>query len=181
MPATITLKIMVKESVIFRNAAAKDIPQIWKILQQAIFRRKLDGSNQWQDGYPNLQIVENDIKRNIGFVLANAAEIIGYCAVLINDEPVYDAIHGKWLTCNDFVVVHRIAIADKYLKQGYADAIFEEIEKYAVANNIFSLKADTNFDNPAMLHLFEKRGFVYCGEVFFRKSPRKAFEKRLTE
>jgi hypothetical protein len=37
----------------FRKATPPEIPQIWDILQQAIIRRKNDGSNQWQDGYPN--------------------------------------------------------------------------------------------------------------------------------
>jgi hypothetical protein len=27
------------------------------ILQQAIARRKADGSNQWQDGYPNPEVI----------------------------------------------------------------------------------------------------------------------------
>jgi hypothetical protein len=31
--------------------------QIWIILQQAIARRKADGSNQWQDGYPNPEVI----------------------------------------------------------------------------------------------------------------------------
>ena len=42
-----------------------------------------------------------------------------------------------------------------------------------------SLRADTNFDNAPMLHLFEKLGYKYCGEVTFRGTPRKAFEKKL--
>ncbi len=31
---------------------------IWEILQDAILRRKKDGSNQWQDGYPNPESVQ---------------------------------------------------------------------------------------------------------------------------
>ncbi|HAI81103.1 MAG TPA: GNAT family N-acetyltransferase, partial [Chryseobacterium sp.] len=36
----------------FRKATPEDAGQIWQILQQAIRRRKNDGSRQWQDGYP---------------------------------------------------------------------------------------------------------------------------------
>ena len=57
--------------------------------------------------------------------------------------------------------------------------MFRQIEKYAVNNNIFSIKLDTNFDNPSMINIFEKLGYMYCGEVFFRGSPRKAYEKVL--
>jgi hypothetical protein len=36
-------------------------------LQQAIARRKEDGSNQWQDGYQS-DGIQNDIDKNAGFV-----------------------------------------------------------------------------------------------------------------
>lgn len=163
----------------FRKAIIIDIPAIWKILQQAILRRKNDGSNQWQDGYPNPDVIKKDIEKEVGFVLTEGDNIIGYVAVLINDEPEYKNIEGKWLTNDDFVVFHRVAIADSHLGKGLAKLMFEYIEKYALENSIQSIKADTNFDNPAMITLFEKSGYQYCGEVYFRGSPRRAYEKVL--
>ena len=41
----------------FRKASILDKNQIWEILKQAILRRKNEGSQQWQDGYPNLDII----------------------------------------------------------------------------------------------------------------------------
>jgi hypothetical protein len=38
---------------------------------------------------------------------------------------------------------------------------------------------DTNFDNLPMLNIFEKLGYTYCGEVYFRGSARRAYEKVL--
>ena len=164
---------------LFRLATLTDLPAIWDILQQAIARRKADGSNQWQDGYPNPEVVQNDIEKEVGFVLTLENEIAGYFVVLINDEPEYAKIEGKWLTNDDFVVFHRVAISEDNLGKGLAKSIFRFIEDYALNNDIFSVKADTNFDNHAMLSLFEKSGYVYCGEVYFRGSPRRAYEKML--
>lgn len=163
----------------FRRATISEIPQIWDILQKAIHRRKKDGSEQWQDGYPNPEVIQNDIIKEAGFVLTNENTIIGYVAVIINDEPAYTAIQGKWLTNEDFVVFHRVAIAEDYLGKGLSKVILNYIEDFALSKQIYSLKADTNFDNLAMLHIFEKLGYQYCGEVFFRGSARKAFEKVL--
>jgi len=164
---------------IFRKARQADADKIWEILQQAILKRKNEGSNQWQDGYPNPTVVANDIANGYGFVLANGNDIAGYCAILINDEPAYDDIEGKWLTDGDFIVYHRVAIAENYLGKGLARQMLKHIDAFALANNIYSVKADTNFDNNSMLALFEKTGYVYCGEVYFRGAPRKAFEKVL--
>ena len=163
----------------FRKAQRHEWPQIWKIIQHAIARRKADGSNQWQDGYPNPEVLRSDIEKDAGFVLVDGETIAGYCAVIINDEPAYAAIEGKWLTNGDFVVFHRVAIAKSHLGQGLAKQLLRHIETFALNNNIHSIKADTNFDNPAMLHVFASMGYVYCGEVYFRGSARKAYEKVL--
>lgn len=163
----------------FSKAKLTQLPEIWNIIQEAIDRRKKDGSNQWQDGYPNPEVLQNDIKKNVGFVLTENNTIIGYCAILINDEPEYEKIKGNWLTTSDFIVFHRLAIASTYLGKGYAKIILNYIEDYALKNNIYSVKADTYFDNLIMIAIFKKANYTYCGEVFFRGSPRKAFEKVL--
>lgn len=163
----------------FRKATPTDAPHIWTILQNAILRRKADGSNQWQDGYPNPEIIQQDIEKGIGYVLTDGKMIVGYAAVLINDEPEYDNLQGKWLTTSDFVVFHRVAIAQEYIGQNLSKKMIEYIEAFALANNIRSLKADTNHDNFAMMNIFEKAGFVFCGIVHFRGSPRRAYEKVL--
>lgn len=163
----------------FRKAILSDKESIWNIIELAIKRRKQDGSEQWQDGYPNLQVIENDINTEVGFVLTDENTIIGYCAVLINDEPEYEKIIGKWVTNTDFVVVHRIAISEKYLGQNLSCTLLEKVEEFTLNKGIFSIKVDTNFDNFAMLKIFKKLDFIYCGEVYFRGSARKAFEKVL--
>lgn len=165
----------------FRKASILDKNQIWEILKQAILRRKNEGSLQWQDGYPNLDIIQNDIENEVAFVLYLQNTIVGYCAIMINNEPAYSNIDGKWQSNSDFVVFHRIAISEAFLKKGLSRIILQNIETFAQNNHIYSIKADTNFDNQAMLHLFEKSGYLYCGEVFFRGFPRKAFEKVLLE
>ena len=111
--------------------------------------------------------------------LVENEKIIGYTAILISDEPAYAAIEGKWLTNNEFVVLHRVAIAEEHLGKGLAKMIMKYIEAFAVSNNIYSVKADTNYDNLAMIKIFENLGYSYCGEVYFRGSPRKAYEKAL--
>jgi len=165
----------------FRKAQLTELPQLWNIFQQAIARRKEAGSNQWQDGYPNPDVLRNYIVKGTGFVLTEGGTIVGYCAIMINDEPAYAHIDGKWLTDGDFVVFHRIALSAGHLGKGLAKKMMAHIEAFARRNNVGSIKADTNFDNAAMLRIFETSGYVYCGEVHFRGSPRKAYEKLLPD
>lgn len=163
----------------FRKAKLNELSQIWEIIQHAISRRKEEGSDQWQDGYPNPDVLRNDIDKEAGFVLTDGETIVGYCAVMINNEPAYAHIDGKWLTDDDFVVFHRIAISKDHLGRGLAKKMMEYIEAFAKSNNIGSIKADTNYDNTAMLWIFESMGYAYCGEVLLRGRPRRAYEKLL--
>lgn len=163
----------------FKKAVVTQIPEIWIILQQAIARRKADESQQWQDGYPNPEVILNDINKDAAYVLTEGEIIIGYVAMMINDEPEYENIEGKWLTNTDFVVFHRVAISELHLGKSLAKKMMQFIEDFAIQNNIYSIKADTNFDNHAMMAIFEKLGYSYCGEVYFRGSVRRAYEKVL--
>lgn len=165
---------------LLRKAISEDTENIWVILRQAIARRKADGSNQWQDGYPNPEVIARDIEREIGYVLEYDSRVIGYTAILINDEPEYAKIEGSWLIDQDFVVYHRVAISEDYAGQGFSYELLQHIEAYARKQGIHSLKADTNHDNGPMLRIFEKEGYTYCGKVYFRGSPRLAYEKVLT-
>lgn len=74
-----------------------------------------------------------------------------------------------------------MALSEQNLGKGLAKKIMLYAEEVALANNIFSIKVDTNFDNIPMLKIFEKLGYIYCGEVEFRGSKRKAFEKVLAK
>ncbi|WP_114789924.1 GNAT family N-acetyltransferase [Niabella yanshanensis] len=167
------------ETFIFRKAETGDADRIWEIVQQAIERRRLDGSRQWQDGYPNPGTVQTDIENGWGFVLTNETGVVAYSALIENDEPAYDQIDGAWLTQGDFLVVHRVAVSDRVAGKGVATRLFKAIEGYAVAQQMPSIKVDTNFDNPAMLRILDKLGYHYCGEVILMGAPRKAFEKVL--
>lgn len=97
-------------------------------MQQEIARRKQDGSEQWQDGYPNLQSIQNEVEKGQGFVLTEGETVIGYSAVILNDEPEYAKIKGEWLSNDDFVAGHRVALSENYLGKGLAKKILEYIE-----------------------------------------------------
>ncbi|MGE4513330.1 MAG: N-acetyltransferase family protein [Chryseobacterium sp.] len=160
-----------------RKAETEDRDIIWNILQQAIERRRKDGSMQWQEGYPNLNTVETDIENGFGYVMTVNGEIAVYAALILNDEPAYDNIDGAWLSNGEFVVVHRVAVDEKFAGQGMVKKLFDHIEDFTRSHGIRSVKVDTNFDNIAMLKILESKSYTYCGEVFLAGGMRKAFEK----
>ncbi len=167
------------EELILRKATPSDVQNIWKILQQAIERRKSDGSDQWQNGYPNEESIKDDIKNGVGYVYENEQKIACYAAIIFDIEPAYEIIEGKWKSSGKYAVVHRVAVSGDFAGRGIATKLFLDIENFAKSKDYFVIKVDTNFDNLAMLKILEKLNYEYRGKVYFRGSERKAFEKIL--
>ncbi|GET46346.1 GNAT family N-acetyltransferase [Capnocytophaga felis] len=170
---------MEKNSYQFRKALLSDLQGIWGIILFAKEMRKQEGSQQWQDGYPNEKTIRSDIEKGYGNVIESEGEIVAYFALIFDKEPAYEVIEGKWKTQGDYAVVHRMAVAKSFKGKGIGKEILKKVEKVSIQNNVFSVRIDTNFDNIPMLRILEKLGYVYCGEVYFRGSARKAFEKVL--
>jgi GNAT superfamily N-acetyltransferase len=165
--------------MILRLANLADAKTIWEILQAAILQRKMDGSTQWQNGYPNEGTVASDIQQGYGYVLEENNMIIAYAAIVFGDEPTYEVINGAWLSNQPYVVVHRVATTPTFKGKGIATQLFLMLEKLALSKNIFSIKVDTNFDNIPMLKIMDNLNYTYCGEIFVSGSPRRAYEKLL--
>lgn len=165
--------------MILRPATRTDLPATWTIIQFAIEQRRLDGSTQWQDGYPNPGTLQDDLDKGQAHVLELDGEIVLYAAIIFDTEPAYEAIEGKWLTDGPYVVLHRVAIAPTVKGKGIATAFFRMVEDLARERGVPSIKVDTNFDNAPMLRIMDKLGYTYCGLVYFRGSARRAYEKVL--
>ena len=164
-----------------RLANPEDKNTIWEILLAAIEQRRKDGSDQWQNGYPNEQTVTTDIQNGYGYVLVDNQAIIAYAAIIFGIEPTYTDIQGQWLSNGDYAVVHRVATAEALKRKGMGANLFLLIEELCVEKNIFSIKVDTNFDNVPMLRILHKLNYTYCGEIFFSGASRKAYEKLLNQ
>lgn len=165
--------------MILRKATFSEQSIIWTILQQAIQQRKEDGSDQWQNGYPNEQTVHDDVTHGYAYVLVDHDVIIAYAAIIFGIEPAYNDIKGRWLTNDDYVVVHRVATSNAVKGKGVATHLFKEIERLSMEQKVSSIKVDTNFDNVPMIKILDKLNYIYCGEIFFSGAPRKAYEKVL--
>ncbi|MGO1788430.1 MAG: GNAT family N-acetyltransferase [Sphingobacterium sp.] len=164
----------------FRLAASSEVSMIWQIFIDAIRKRKEEGSEQWQDGYPNTNVIESDIEKGNGYVVIDpSGRLVGYLALIYDGEPAYELIDKKWLTNRPYSVIHRLAVSQQPRIKGLATWMLSQAEQRSLQAGYLSLKIDTNFDNTGMLRVLEKREYVYCGIVYLRGGDRHAFEKML--
>ncbi|MBW6409632.1 GNAT family N-acetyltransferase [Clostridium weizhouense] len=165
----------------FRKSVESDINSIINIIKKAqeYFGKK--GIDQWQNNYPNIETIREDISNKNSYVLLKDNNIIGTAMLSFDGEKTYEYIYqGAWVSDNKYAVVHRIAIDDNYKGLGIAKLIIENIEKICLNKNIHSIRIDTHKDNVSMQKMLKKNGFKYCGIIYLEdKSERIAFEKTL--
>lgn len=165
----------------FRKTTVNDIDNVMKIIKKSQEYFKSQGIDQWQDNYPNTEVIQNDINNNHSYVVVKDGDIVATTAISFDGESTYDEIHdGKWLSENDYAVIHRIAVDDTYKGLGIGAKIIKEVERYCNERKVNSIKVDTHEDNKSMQRLLEKCGFKYCGVIYLSdRNKRVAFEKVL--
>lgn len=160
-----------------RRAVATDVPAIVGIMKKAVQKMLAEGKCQWDETYPTASHIRADIDQEIGHVLELNGRPVAYGAIVINGEPAYDRLDGKWLSEGDYVVIHRIAVDTDVACRGLGRAFINAAQDYAALRGVHSFKIDTNYDNDAMLHLLKSLGFSYCGVIHYERGDRMAFEK----
>ena len=167
---------MVKNMV--RIAELKDVERILDIIKDAKSFLKNLGVDQWQGDYPNKDTILNDISKNQLFVYEEE-EVLGFIAIIQGIEETYNIIYnGKWLSDQEYITIHRIAVKEQAKKRNIGTKLFEYAIAYAKENNIRSVRVDTHKDNYAMQALINKEGFIKCGYIYLKDhSLRLAYEK----
>jgi GNAT superfamily N-acetyltransferase len=164
---------------LLRKAKQSDTERIWQIILQAKEQMRRMNSRQWQDGYPAVENITSDIENGYGYVLCDEDTVIAYGAVVFDGEPAYSHIQGKWLTGLPYVVLHRLAVADEVKNRGVGTSFIQKVAELAKRKSIGSFRVDTSFDNLYMHKILFTLDFTYCGEIFYEKNQRKAYEKVL--
>lgn len=159
----------------------KDLPEVLHILKGAVDVLKKRDIPQWQNGYPNEEIIKKDLTDGHGFIFENEKEIIGYVAIFLTPDLSYKTIDGKWLTDGNYATFHRVMLKFPHPKESGA-LFFKELEE--VVNPFLqpAIRIDTHEKNIPMKYQLKKAGFQYCGviELEESKEKREAFEKILT-
>lgn len=177
----------------YRQATHDDTERIMEIIHQAQARMRAAGSTQWQNGYPALCNIVADIDGGHAVVayeegytnpldIHNAKEcILAYAAVIFDQEPAYTDIEGAWLCDGDYVVVHRLAVAEEALQRGVATDLLRHVEAIARTRGCQSFRIDTAHENLHMQHLATALRFTFCGEIQYESGMRLAYEKPLSD
>lgn len=165
---------------VFRRARLADVPAIMMIIDAAVDRMLAEGKQQWNESYPAITHIIDDVNNGSAHVLAEGDRVVAYGAVVLTGEPAYDSItDGDWLTEAEspYVTIHRLAVASDSHGRGLARRFIDIACDLAAERGIGSMRVDTNHDNDRMLRLLAAADFERCGIITYENGQRIAFEK----
>ncbi len=171
-------------AVYIRSAKINDLDEIMLIIDEAKQLLKSDGSPQWQDGTPNSDIFQEDIKKKRCYVLVVGKQIAGVAVLMTTKDPHYTNIEGGVWKDNRrrYATIHRIAISDRYRGQHLGEIFFSNLISHGVMLGIHNFRIDTHAMNKRMQHLIKKFGYHYRGIIYVnstKNGARYAYELNL--
>ena len=142
-----------------RKATPVDLNRLMEIFDAARrFMAKTGNPNQWINGYPQRELIADEISRGDCYVCENKeGKAIGTFCFVPSPDPNYT----------------RIRIASDGSEKG----IFQACVNWCALHDS-NLRADTHADNKVMQHLLEQNGFTRCGIIYVANgTPRIAYQR----
>ena len=161
-----------ENSMKIRLACLDDLDEILEIYDYAKkFMVETGNPTQWAGGYPQRELLEDDIANGGLYVVTDGENICGVFYFVIGPDPTYAIIeNGAWHSEKNYGTIHRIA-------GNGAGGIFGAALDFC-RKQIDYLRIDTHEDNKVMQHVVTKHGFKPCGIIYTDDgTPRIAFDR----
>ena len=166
--------------MIIRKAEKQDLEDIMQVYKSCVDGMIAIGIDQWDETYPNRNIIKKDLEIGDYYVGLIDNEIVAGIKIDSVQDPNYLSINWADKT-NNFMVVHRLCSKTKVWNQGVGKKMMEFAERLAKKNNCFSIRLDTYINNPKAIAFYKRLGYNQLGNI--KLKPEKdiyyCFEKLL--
>lgn len=135
---------------------SEDIPQIFKLYDEAIAYQKSVNGNVWK-GF-DVALVEQEISENRHYVITEDGAIACTFVLAFDDELIW-----KEANKDKAVYVHRISVNPSFRGKGYVKIIINWLKQNAVDFDIDYIRLDTESGNERINQHYINCGFTYKG------------------
>lgn len=160
-----------------RLAHKKELEVLDGIVKDATKRMDEQGIPQWDEIYPNKEILWKDLERQEMYVIEAGGRVAGLIIMNEDQSPEYAAV--EWMYPGRALVVHRLTVHPAHQHKGLATHLMDFAEETAVIRDYDCIRLDAFTRNPAAFTLYENRGYRKAGVVHFRKGEFFCYEKAI--
>lgn len=157
-------------------AKVHDNEKALSIVRACAIRMAIQGIDQWDEIYPNKEIIDQDIAKGTLFLAFDRTLCKGIIVLNSTQSKQYDDVN--WLYRDGkILVVHRLAVAPEVHRSGTASYLMDFAEGFGRKNGYSAIRLDAFVRNQAAVELYQRRQYRLAGTVEFRKGPFHCFEK----
>lgn len=159
-----------------RKGKLEDINEIMNIFREAIVDMEAEGIYQWDNIYPNEEVIANDIKEGTLYVYEEENLVKGLIVLSEHEDEEYKALEWQF-NSGKHLVIHRLCVNPKYKGKGIAKQLIEFAEKLGRENQYEAIRLDAFTPNKRACRMYENAGYIKVGTVTFRKGEFICYEK----
>ena len=161
-----------------RLATHEDASELLQLVRDCVAGMRAAGIEQWDEVYPNMEVISRDIAAGTLHVTTDAGQMIGCITVDQFMDPLWRDMN--WSESSEpAAAVHRLMIHPFAQGRGLAKQLMLFAEEKARAMNCRSIRLDTFLKNPAAMALYPRLGYQPTGTAMMRKGEFAGFEKLL--
>ena len=168
-----------------RVAMLTDFNEVAAMFKNAITNMNNNGLYQWDDTYPDENLIRSDIENGEMYLSIVNDRIVASATVNQMQEPEFET--GDWkYHCSLYAVIHRMCVDPGASNRGIGARTILAIEGMMKDKGFESIRLDTYSQNPIAIRLYEKLNYdrVGCIRYDYIKNNRVRdvfylFEKKL--
>jgi ribosomal protein S18 acetylase RimI-like enzyme len=166
---------------IIRQAKKNELDAIMQVYASCVQGMISQGIDQWDDTYPNKEIIKKDIALKNYYVGIVEDKIVA--GVSINNKQDLAYLSNDWQDkTNNFMVIHRLCLAPHTWNKGLGKQMMAFAQELARKQGCTSIRLDTYINNPKAIAFYKRIGYSQRGHI--KLKPNKdiyyCFEKILS-
>lgn len=173
---------MLETRYMIRLLKREDLDHAFKIIQDCIIDLNQQEIHQWDESYPNISHISDDITSGKTYGIFESLKLVGIVIVDDQQDKEYESI--KWsYNKTPIAVIKRLAIHPYFQGKGYSKKLMIFAEEFIQNQGFKSIRLDAYSINQRALQFYDSLNYQRNGKVFFpnRDSPFICFEKEIQD
>ena len=160
--------------MIIRKANKTDLENIMKMYKSCVKGMLENGIDQWDDTYPNTEIINEDLNVGTYYVAEIDGTITGGVNIDKNQDDTYLAL--DWEDKSDsFLVVHRLGVKQEFWNKKIGKELMLFTENLVIEKGLKSIRLDTYSGNPKAMKFYRRLGYSELGTIDLKPNKNKYF------
>ena len=160
----------------FRLASINEVDYINNMFNTAKAKGRIDGTSDWDEDYPNREIIEEDIKNQDLYILEDQGKMIASISIVEKEpEEINDLGWERVRSC--FLV--RLCVAPEYQGKGIGEQMMKSISIIAQEKGYKATHHLAAEVNKSANRLYKRMGYKNLGLIHAYDTDFIAYEKVL--